>query len=44
MTNQQALITQLSTALAGVKSCVFDLTARARSIKVNLDSSTRRPC
>ena len=32
------LVTQLSAALAGVKSCVFDLTATGgASIKVNLD-------
>jgi hypothetical protein len=33
VTNQQALINQLSTALAGVKSCVFDLTP----VRVNLN-------
>jgi hypothetical protein len=33
VTNQQALITQLSAALAGVKSCVFDLTP----VKVDLN-------
>jgi hypothetical protein len=37
-TDQTMLVTQLSAALAGVKSCVFDLTATGgASIKVNLN-------
>jgi hypothetical protein len=36
VTNQQALITQLSNALAGVKSCVFDLSnINGQSIRVD---------
>ena len=36
--DQNMLVTQLSAALAGVKSCVFDLTATGgASIRVNLD-------
>jgi len=35
-TNQQALITQFSSALAGVKSCTFDLNGLQHPLKVNL--------
>jgi len=35
-TNQQALINQISSALAGVKSCTFDLNGLQHPLKVNL--------